>query len=292
MLSAESRWSLQNRVEVCRIALKSTESCQNLGRIVYAILARILVILAESRFSEGAQNRMILAESQKRNNPESCLRDQTSDPGGNIWVSAADGKKNKPKPSKTSKTLIVLVQGHRVLMFLMKKLDLPLSEPSKLRTTIFLTPWFVLSEQSRISILRFYLRFSSKFRDMVILPENDDNYDVFSGSNHQKTRILKFELVFFSVHNKHSTQWFICSHLFHNCELTDIQRFTEQYATLFSAKLNKIKSNVFLKICQNIGIIAQLKLCGLIGVDSGDTSYTKYTINTTKGLHLFFENHL
>ena len=62
-------------------------------------------------------------------------------------------------------------------------------------------------------------------------------------------------------------------------QLTDIQRFTEQYATLFSAKLNKIKSHVFLKICQNIGIIAQLKLCGLIGVDSGDTSYTKYTIN-------------
>ena len=72
----------QNRVEVCRIALKSTESCQNLGRIVYAILARILVILAESRFSEGAQNRTILAESQKRNNPQSCLRDQTSDPDG------------------------------------------------------------------------------------------------------------------------------------------------------------------------------------------------------------------
>ena len=107
-------------------------------------------------------------------------------------------KKTKPIPSKTSKTLIVLVQGHRVLMFLMKKLDLPPSEPSKLRTTIFLTPWFVLSEQSRISILQFYLRFS-KFRDMVILLENDDNYDVFSGSNHQKTRILKFELVFFRL---------------------------------------------------------------------------------------------
>ena len=82
-LSAESHWSLQNHVEVYRIM---SESLQNHVRIILVILARILVILAESRFSEGTQNHMILAESQKRKDPESCLRDQTSDPALGILI--------------------------------------------------------------------------------------------------------------------------------------------------------------------------------------------------------------